>query len=104
MAERTYRVAAIPADGVGKEVVAAGRRVLDAVAKQSQGKFAFSWEEFPWGSEYYANTGLMMAEDGLEQLKRFDAIYCGAVGWANVPDHNSLWGLRLTICQISTPA
>jgi tartrate dehydrogenase/decarboxylase/D-malate dehydrogenase len=72
---------------------------LDAVAKQSQGKFAFSWEEFPWGSEYYAKTGRMMAEDGLEQLKSFDAIYFGAVGWANVPDHISLWGLRLTICQ-----
>jgi tartrate dehydrogenase/decarboxylase/D-malate dehydrogenase len=99
MAERTYRVAAIPADGVGKEVVAAGRRVLDAVAKQSQGKFAFSWEEFPWGSEYFAKTGRMMAEDGLQELKSFDAIYFGAVGWANVPDHISLWGLRLTICQ-----
>ena len=99
MPDRTYRIAAIPADGVGKEVVAAGRRVLDAVAQQSQGKFAFSWEEFPWGSEYYAKTGLMMAADGLEQLKGFDAIYFGAVGWSNVPDHISLWGLRLTICQ-----
>ena len=99
MAEQTYRVAAIPADGVGKEVIAAGRRVMDAVAEQSKGAFEFSWEEFPWGCEYYAKTGAMMAADGLEQLKSFDAIYFGAVGWANVPDHISLWGLRLKICQ-----
>ena len=98
-AAATYKVASIPADGVGKEVIAAGRKVLDFVAEQSNGKFAFQWDDFDWGSEYYARTGRMMAEDGLETLKNYDAIYFGAVGWANVPDHISLWGLRLNITQ-----
>ena len=96
---RRFRIAAIPADGVGKEVVAAGREVLDALADGSDGAFAFEWTEFDWGSDYYARTGRMMAEDGLEQLRTFDAIYFGAVGWPSVPDHISLWGLRLAICQ-----
>src|SRR3954465_12965133 len=97
--EHTFKIAAIPADGVGKEVVAAGRRVLDFLAAESGGAFAFDWTEFGWGSEYYAEHGRMMAEDGLETLKPFDAIYFGAVGWENVPDHVSLWGLRLNITQ-----
>jgi tartrate dehydrogenase/decarboxylase / D-malate dehydrogenase len=98
---RTFRIAAIPADGVGKEVVAAGRQVLDALAADSTGAdaFALDWQEFDWGCEYYARTGKMMADDGLEQLKDFDAIYFGAVGWPTVPDDVSLWGLRLKICQ-----
>jgi tartrate dehydrogenase/decarboxylase / D-malate dehydrogenase len=96
---RIFRIASIPADGVGKEVVAAGRRVLDSVALSSDGRFAFAWTEFPWGSEYYAEHGVMMAPDGLETLQAFDAIYFGAVGWENVPDHISLWGLRLNITQ-----
>ncbi len=95
---RTFRVAVIPADGVGKEVVAAGCRVLDAVAEQS-GTFRFDWTELPWGSDYYAEHGRMMPEDGLETLRGFDAIYFGAVGWDTVPDHVSLWGLRLNITQ-----
>jgi tartrate dehydrogenase/decarboxylase/D-malate dehydrogenase len=99
MADRTFAIAAIPADGVGKEVVAAGREVLDFVAEQSGGRFAFAWEEFPWGCEYYEKTGAMMDPDGLEILKAFDAIYFGAVGWPTVPDHVSLWGLRLHIAQ-----
>ena len=82
MAEQTFKIAAIPADGVGKEVVAAGRRVLDTLAAQSEGRFAFDWNEFPWGCEYYEQTGKMMADDGLETLKAFDAIYFGAVGLA----------------------
>ena len=96
---RTFRIAAIPADGVGTEVVAAGRAVLDALATASDGGFAFAWTEFPWGCGYYEKTGRMMDEDGLEVLKDFDAIYFGAVGWPSVPDHISLWGLRLRICQ-----
>ena len=96
---RTFRIAAIPADGVGHEVVAAGRQVLDALASSSAGRLEFQWQEFPWGCNYHEQTGRMMAEDGLEQLKSFDAIYFGAVGWENVPDHISLWGLRLAICQ-----
>jgi tartrate dehydrogenase/decarboxylase/D-malate dehydrogenase len=98
-ASRTFRIAAIPADGVGKEVIAAGREVLDALAVSSAGAFAFNWQEFDWGCEYYARTGQMMAADGLEVLKDFDAVYFGAVGWPGVPDHISLWGLRLAICQ-----
>jgi tartrate dehydrogenase/decarboxylase / D-malate dehydrogenase len=94
-----YRIAVIPGDGVGKEVVAAGREVLDAVAAQSGGSFSFEWTEFPWGSAYFADTGRMMPQDGLEQLRGYDAIYFGAVGWRTVPDHVSLWGLRLAICQ-----
>ena len=73
--------------------------VLDALAAGSGGAFAFDWQEFGWGCEYYARTGRMMAEDGLAVLKDFDAIYFGAVGWPGVPDHISLWGLRLAICQ-----
>src|SRR3954469_21790396 len=95
----TFRIAAIPADGVGTEVVAAGRKVLDALAAASYGKFTFEWQDFPWGADFYARTGRMMDEDGLEQLKGFDAIYFGAVGWPTVQDHISLWGLRLKICQ-----
>ncbi|MEU5027796.1 tartrate dehydrogenase [Streptomyces milbemycinicus] len=99
---RTFRIAAIPADGVGKEVVAAGRAVLDALAADSQGSdeaFAFAWQEFPWGCDFYERTGKMIDDDGLDRLKDFDAIYFGAVGWPTVPDHISLWGLRLKICQ-----
>lgn len=98
-ATRTFRIAAIPADGVGEEVVAAGRTALDALAASSGGAFAFDWTEFPWGCGYYAETGRMMPADGLERLRGFDALYFGAVGWPSVPDHISLWGLRLNICQ-----
>jgi tartrate dehydrogenase/decarboxylase/D-malate dehydrogenase len=97
--QQVFKIAAIPADGVGKEVVAAGRRVLDTLAARSGGTFSFEWTEFPWGCEYYERTGRMMAADGLETLQAFDAIYFGAVGWENVPDHVSLWGLRLNITQ-----
>ncbi|MFC7328261.1 tartrate dehydrogenase [Marinactinospora rubrisoli] len=98
-AEQTFRIACIPADGVGAEVVAAGRAVLDTVADRSAGRFALDWTEFPWGSAYHAEHGVMMPDDGLDRLRDFDAIYFGAVGWPTVPDHVSLWGLRLRICQ-----
>lgn len=94
-----FTIASIPADGVGQEVVTAGRRVLDTIAEQSNGGIAFDFTEFPWGSDYYAQHGVMMDPNGLEMLKDFDAIYFGAVGWENVPDHVSLWGLRLNITQ-----
>ena len=98
-ATQNFTIASIPADGVGEEVVSAGRRVLDALAENSGGKFSFEWTEFPWGCGYFEKTGEMMDPKGLETLKDFDAIYFGAVGWENVPDHISLWGLRLNITQ-----
>ena len=82
----------IPGDGIGQEVVPEGIRVLDRLG-------SFQYEHFPWGCQYYLQTGRMMDADGLERLVQFDAIYFGAVGWPSVPDHVSLWGLRLAICQ-----
>jgi tartrate dehydrogenase/decarboxylase/D-malate dehydrogenase len=95
---RTYKIAAIPGDGIGPEVIDAGLEVLQALAHR-EGAFALQVERFPWGSDYYRKTGRMMPEDGLERLKAFDAIYFGAVGSREVPDHITLWGLRLAICQ-----
>lgn len=95
---KTYSIAAIPADGIGPEVISAGVNVLHALAKR-QGDIAFDVQTFEWGSDYYKAHGVMMPEDGLAQLKHFDAIYFGAVGAPDVPDHITLWGLRLPICQ-----
>ena len=97
--QRTLTIATIPADGVGHEVVTAGRAVLDSLSRHSSGTFVFDWKDFDWGSEYYARHGTMMPEDGLTQVAETDAIYFGAVGWPTVPDHISLWGLRLALCQ-----
>jgi tartrate dehydrogenase/decarboxylase/D-malate dehydrogenase len=93
-----FRIAAIPGDGIGAEVVAAGLQVLAALEARAP-KLKLRVESFPWGSDYYRAHGRMMAEDGLETLKGFDAIYFGAVGDPQVPDHVTLWGLRLAICQ-----
>jgi tartrate dehydrogenase/decarboxylase/D-malate dehydrogenase len=95
---REYSIAAIPADGIGPEVIAAGLTVLEVLQKRL-GDISFNIESFDWGSDYYKKHGLMMPADGLAQLKRFDAIYFGAVGAPDVPDHITLWGLRLPICQ-----
>jgi len=95
---REYRIAAIPADGIGTEVIAAGLEVLQAAAARDGG-FRLSVEEFPWGSELYLKHGHYIPEGGLERLKAFDAIFFGAVGDPRVPDHVSLWGLRLPIAQ-----
>ena len=95
---REYKIAAIPADGIGTEVIAAGLEVLEALAKRDGG-FALKVRNFDWGSDYYKKHGVMMPEDGRETLKGFDAIYFGAVGAPDVPDHITLWGLRLAICQ-----
>ena len=99
MPTRTFRIAVIPGDGIGKEVVPEGLRMLDALVQRSSGSLAFETEPFPWGSGHYLETGRMMDDDGLARLAEFDAIYFGAVGWPTVPDHVSLWGLRLAICQ-----
>ena len=95
---KSYRIAAIPGDGIGQEVIAAGVEVLTALAKRA-GRFGLAFQSFDWGSDYYKRHGVMMPANGLDALKPFDAIYFGAVGAPEVPDHVSLWGLRLAICQ-----
>ncbi len=95
---KTYKIASIPADGIGPEVIDAGLQALDALASRDGG-FALDVTAFDWGSERYKREGALMPEDGTETLKAFDAIYFGAVGAPDVPDHVTLWGLRLPICQ-----
>jgi tartrate dehydrogenase/decarboxylase/D-malate dehydrogenase len=95
---KTYRIAAIPGDGIGKEVIAAGLKVLDALAARDGG-FKLDVRSFDWGSDYYHKHGLMMPQDGLAAIRDVDAIFFGAVGAPDVPDHVTLWGLRLAICQ-----
>lgn len=95
---KTYKIASIPADGIGPEVIDAGLQVLEALAKRDGG-FELDVTPFDWGSDRYKRTGALMPEDGTEQLKDFDAIFFGAVGAPDVPDHITLWGLRLPICQ-----
>jgi tartrate dehydrogenase/decarboxylase/D-malate dehydrogenase len=95
---REYKIAAIPGDGIGPEVIAAGLEVLDALAGQDGG-FRLKVTDFDWGSDYYKKHGVMMPPSGHERLREFDAIYFGAVGAPDVPDHITLWGLRLAICQ-----
>ncbi len=93
-----YKIAAIPGDGIGKEVISAGLEAL-AVLAESSGEFELVFEHFDWGSERYKRRGAFMPANGTEQLDSFDAILFGAVGAPDVPDHLSLWGLRLAICQ-----
>ena len=95
---REYAIAAIPGDGIGPEVIDAGLEVLQALAEKA-GVFQLKVEKFPWGSEYYKKHGVMMPRNGLDLLRPFSAIYFGAVGSPDVPDHITLWGLRLAICQ-----
>jgi tartrate dehydrogenase/decarboxylase/D-malate dehydrogenase len=94
---KQFNLAVIPGDGIGKEVVPAAQQVLD-LAAQIHGGFRFSYQDFPWGCEFYLQQGRMMPEDGIEVLKPFDAIFLGAVGDPErVPDHVSLWGLMLPL-------
>lgn len=95
---KTYKIAAIPGDGIGKEVIAAGVEVLNVLAKRAGG-FQFKFDHFDWGSDYYKKHGIMMPENGRDAIKDHDAIFFGAVGAPDVPDHITLWGLRLAICQ-----
>src|SRR5271165_6966806 len=95
---RKYRIAAIPADGIGPEVISAGLEVLDTLAARDGG-FALQVDHYDWGSARYRQLGALMPEDGLAKLRNADAIYFGAVGAPDIPDHVTLWGLRLPICQ-----
>jgi tartrate dehydrogenase/decarboxylase / D-malate dehydrogenase len=95
---KRYRIAVIPGDGIGKEVIPAGVEVLAALARRDGG-FDLAFDHFDWGSDYYKANGAMMPADGRDQIRNHDAIFFGAVGAPDVPDHVSLWGLRLAICQ-----
>ncbi len=94
---KSFRIAAIPGDGIGNEVIPAGIEVLQALAAKEG--FGLAFEHFDWSSARYKRAGAYIPEGGLEKLKAFDAIFFGAVGAPDVPDHVSLWGLRLPICQ-----
>jgi tartrate dehydrogenase/decarboxylase/D-malate dehydrogenase len=93
-----HRIAAIPGDGIGREVIAAGLKVLQALQARAPA-LRLHVQTFDWGSEHFRGTGRMMPEDGLDRLRGFDAIYFGAVGAPDIPDDVTLWGLRLAICQ-----
>ena len=95
---KTYRIATIPGDGIGKEVVPAARQVLEALAAASSA-FRFEFEDFDWGGDYYRKHGAMMPDNGLDALRDKDAILFGSAGDPHIPDHITLWGLRLKICQ-----
>ena len=95
---KIYKIASIPGDGIGKEVIPEGEIVLQALAVK-QAQIAFEFERFDWGGDYYRQHGIMMPVDGLEPLRNKDAILFGSAGDPNIPDHITLWGLRLKICQ-----
>jgi tartrate dehydrogenase/decarboxylase/D-malate dehydrogenase len=95
---KTYRIATIPGDGIGKEVVPEGQKVLEAIAQQDK-TIKFEFQDFDWGGDYYRKHGVMMPEDGLDALRDKDAILFGSAGDPHIPDHITLWGLRLKICQ-----
>ena len=95
----SYSIATIPGDGIGKEVIPAGREVMEALAAASHGALNFSFEDFGWGGDYFREHGVMMPADGLDALRKKDAILFGSAGDPHIPDHITLWGLRLKICQ-----
>ena len=95
---KIYKIACIPGDGIGKEVVPAGQTVLETLAA-SQNTFKFDFTSFDWGGDYFRKHGVMMPEHGLDDLRGMDAILFGSAGDPHIPDHITLWGLRLKICQ-----
>ncbi|MFQ6548872.1 tartrate dehydrogenase [Aestuariibius sp. 2305UL40-4] len=95
MTTRRYRIATIPGDGIGTEVIPAGQRAVEAVAARHG--FAVAWDVYDWSCARYAETGRMMPEDGVDRVRGADAIYLGAVGAPGVPDHVSLWGLLIPL-------
>ncbi|MGI9316447.1 MAG: tartrate dehydrogenase [bacterium] len=95
MSQKKYKIAVIPGDGIGQEVIPVGQRAVEATATRFG--FEVNWQQFDWSCKRFTETGRMMPEDGIDQLKEFDAIYLGAVGFPGVPDHVSLWGLLIPI-------
>ena len=95
---KQFKIACIPGDGIGQEVIPASQVVLEALA-QGQSQFSFEFTSFDWGGDYYRQHGVMMPADGLDALRPMDAILFGSAGDPNIPDHITLWGLRLKICQ-----
>ncbi|HEX4041310.1 MAG TPA: tartrate dehydrogenase [Xanthobacteraceae bacterium] len=95
---KTYKIAAIPGDGIGAEVISAGVDVLRTLAKR-EGSFEFKVDVFDWGGEYYKKHGRMMPDNGRGLIRHHDAILFGSAGHPDIPDHITLWGLRLAICQ-----
>ncbi len=95
---KTYKIAAIPGDGIGTEVIDAGVEALKALAERDK-SFSFQFDHFDWGGEYYKKHGRMMPENGRDQIRNHDAILFGSAGHPDIPDHITLWGLRLAICQ-----
>ncbi len=98
---KTYKIGCIPGDGIGKEVIPAGQTVLEALAATTSfiGNFKFEFESFGWGGDWYRAHGEMMPKDGLDAIRHKDALLFGSAGDPNIPDHITLWGLRLKICQ-----
>jgi isocitrate/isopropylmalate dehydrogenase len=95
---KTYKIACIPGDGIGKEVIPAGQQVLQTLAA-AQKNFSFDFTSFGWGGDWFRQHGVMMPDDGLDALRGMDAILFGSAGDPHIPDHITLWGLRLKICQ-----
>ena len=95
---KTYRIGTIPGDGIGKEVIPAGQQVMQALATASN-TFQFEFENFDWGGDYYRQHGVMMPANGLDAIRHKDALLFGSAGDPHIPDHITLWGLRLKICQ-----
>ena len=95
---KQYRIACIPGDGIGKEVIPAGQQLLETIAAAGPG-FGFAFQHFDWGGDHYRRHGLMMPADGLDAIRDVDAILFGSAGDPDIPDHVTLWGLRLKICQ-----
>uniref|UniRef100_A0A372IK40 D-malate dehydrogenase (decarboxylating) n=2 Tax=Paracidobacterium acidisoli TaxID=2303751 RepID=A0A372IK40_9BACT len=95
---RKYQIALVPGDGIGKEVIPAGRQLLEALTG-AEPELVFEFTGFDWGGDYYRLHGKMMPDDGVEELRKYDAILFGSAGDPAIPDHITLWGLRLRICQ-----
>ena len=93
-----YKIAVIPGDGIGTEVISSGVEVLQALSKIVP-NLPIEFNHFDWGAEYYKEHGIMMPDEGVDELKDYNAIYFGSAGVPDIPDHITLWGLRLKICQ-----